>query len=56
MVENTTAQVYKWNIETEIGNFTGTSLCIEAVNKEVDIIANYTVIIKKTLTPIISIK
>ena len=51
-VENKATQVYKWTIETELGNFSGTCLCIDDINDEIALLTNNTRIIKKNITPV----
>ncbi|WP_162623314.1 hypothetical protein [Confluentibacter sediminis] len=49
--ENKTTQVYKWNIETELGTFTGTCLSMDGVNEEIASLSNNSKIIKKNIIP-----
>jgi hypothetical protein len=44
--------VYEWNIETEIGNFSGTCLTINDLNKEIAKLTNNAKILKKNITPV----
>ena len=50
-LKNNTTQVYKWTIETKMGVFTGTSLSIDEVNKEIAMLTNNSRIIKKNIIP-----
>jgi hypothetical protein len=50
-LENNKPQVYKWTIETKMGVFTGTSLSIDEVNKEIAMLTNNARIIKKNIIP-----
>ncbi|WP_157804980.1 hypothetical protein [Confluentibacter lentus] len=48
---NKTIQVYKWNIETELGTFTGTCLSMDDVNQEIALLTNNAKILKKNIIP-----
>lgn len=49
---NKTIQVYKWNIETELGTFTGTCLSMDDVNQEIALLTNNAKILKKNIIPV----
>tara|TARA_R110000868_G_scaffold37619_4_gene132848 strand:- start:2455 stop:2838 length:384 start_codon:yes stop_codon:yes gene_type:complete len=49
--ESHTAHAYKWNIETEIGAFTGTCLSIDEVNDEIAMLTNNAKVLKKNIIP-----
>lgn len=45
-------EVYEWRIETEIGNFSGTCLSINDLNKEIALLTKNVKILKKNIIPI----
>jgi hypothetical protein len=51
MLKKNITRVYKWYIETEIGAFTGTSLSIDDVNKEITLLTNNAKVLKKNMIP-----
>ncbi len=51
--KNNTNKAYKWQIETEIGIFTGICPTINAVNKEITMLTNNARILKKNIIPMI---
>ena len=50
-IESNTTDFYKWSIETENGEFTGTCLTINDINKEIGILTNNAKILKKNIIP-----
>jgi hypothetical protein len=49
MVKNNGSQVYRWNIETEIGVFTGSCLDLIDVNQEIAILKDKARILKMNI-------
>lgn len=50
-----TTYKYEWNIVTDIGLFSGTSLSIDVVNEEIALLTNNARILKKNIIPVTTI-